>query len=137
MEMQQQLHQDGFTEEQADEIIRRAVELEQQEAAAGPGISSAALVSSAEAAGVRAEFVQRAINEMRARQATATRAQPHRRPLILAAALAFAVALLLTVLLSYRAAPVVAPFRSRAPATATVEPAPVEVPPPPLRAVPR
>ena len=129
MERQRPFQREGFTEEEADAVVRRAVELQQQADAAGR-IPRRALEESAEVAGVAPEFVQQAITELQSQRATtAPRAAPapaaHLRVAILAALIAMAISFWLSARLSYRG-----PSATVAPPPPAV--APIEVNPPPV-----
>jgi hypothetical protein len=131
----QQLSQQGYSPQDAEAIVRRAVELQQQSESVAAPITHSTLEASAEAVGVRPEFVQRAAEELHSRQQSAARqALVHRRSrsqmvLMVTAAL---IAALIAGLLSVR----VVVHRESVEPAATVEPQGAPAPAPPLRDVP-
>ena len=101
----QQLWQQGYTPQEAEAIVRRGVELQQQSESVAAPVSHSTLEASAEAVGVRPEFVQQAAEEVRARQQTQARQAVVRRQSraqVVAMVVAFIVAALIAGLFTLR-----------------------------------
>ncbi len=99
----QQLSQEGFSDAEADAIIRRAVELQQRSGPGSDRMDAAALEAGAEAVGVQREFVQEAIRELRAERARAAAHRARRTRTLRLVGAVVAAFLILSALFSHRA----------------------------------
>jgi len=96
MDMESQLREEGYSESEAREIVRRAAELQ---GAQGGRVNQSVLEESAAEVGIGREWIQEATRQIRAERAAATQ---HRQRLIYAG-IAAAVLLALLLLSSYSA----------------------------------
>jgi Uncharacterized conserved protein len=102
-ETRSSLSQEGFTAKEVDEILWRAAELQHQAEQKQGAISRVALEGGAEAAGIPGEFVEQAIQELKAEREREAAQRAERRRILTTAGIAGAVILVILVLFSHRA----------------------------------
>jgi LemA protein len=102
-DVKEQLSQEGFTRDEVEEISRRAAELQSKADLLNDRVSQDILEDSAEEAGIRREFIEQAIQQLKAeRKKQADRRATRRRNLNIAG-IAVAAFLAVSALISHRA----------------------------------
>lgn len=98
----EQLSREGLAESDADAVIRRALELQQRAHGGGQPLDSTSLEAGAEAVGVPREFIQQAIEELKAERQREEVARAARKRTLRIAGIAVAVFLAVTLLYGQR-----------------------------------
>lgn len=99
----QLLSQGNFTDQEVEEIMSRASKLQQEASAAGGRIKQSDLEAGAAEVGIPREFIEQAIQELKAERERETARRKSRRRNFIVAAVLIAIVIIVPALLSHRA----------------------------------
>jgi len=102
-DIKQLLSQEKFTDQEVDEIMRRAAELQQAAEAAEGRIGRADLEAGAEEVGITREFIEQAIQELRTEREREAALRAARRRVLSIAGITVVVIIVVTAFFSHRA----------------------------------